>query len=670
MARAPVASGSAAAGAAAAGIGGARAAAPGAPHAARAAQRGPEDWRASAQQLGEQLDAGTATKKAYMQALKSLAGDLDQQTSAEETAERYRCFRGLRERVVAAFAAERGSPDISLLYLRLAARAGDPDTALELLRDIKRPKLRDFLPILLAYASQGAHEKAEVFYREHLRPLRARESADGMQCLDSNLEHRLGWERVFAARLAAWSGAALRQSAAGASDATGSSSGRIGSLQDILKDVTEVFVWITRGDALEAALREACGAAGWRVAEDAPDETGLFSASGTRLRTALAKDELDQVEADIDDLVAADIKALRASGVKPVSKIAVTSEELQELELAWPSFKKQVADLEGDYQAVIDGANVGQQMQNWDGGCFQWRAIDAVLEAHQKAGRRAMVVLRNRWRFAETSQLSRDMPQESASIKRRRAGEAEAPAAATDASNYIPVDQRTEVELAKRWRENGQIMVAPRGINDDNVAMLIAVVMCRRGVPDVQLVTNDFLRDHKRKADQSRPLRLWLDRHVSRYTLKYVSPDGEERYLREEAEADVLNGAEAVPERLLKPGELEGVNLLHKVRLFPPLRYIAPAQGHAAPVAWHFPLGSDWIFPRGQHGAIVEPPTSKMAAAPRTKPKGSAAKRQVSEVGAEEREFTNVDSIAEARARFERIRPTYLVAWAPDGKPV
>ncbi|CAK0810469.1 unnamed protein product [Prorocentrum cordatum] len=632
MARAPVASGSAAAGAAAA------------------------DWRASAQQLGEQLDAGTATKKAYMQALKSLAGDLDQQTSAEETAERYRCFRGLRERVVAAFAAERGSPDISLLYLRLAARAGDPDTALELLRDIKRPKLRDFLPILLAYASQGAHEKAEVFYREHLRPLRARESADGMQCLDSNLEHRLGWERVFAARLAAWSGAALRQSAAGASDATGSSSGRIGSLQDILKDVTEVFVWITRGDALEAALREACGAAGWRVAEDAPDETGLFSASGTRLRTALAKDELDQVEADIDDLVAADIKALRASGVKPVSKIAVTSEELQELELAWPSFKKQVADLEGDYQAVIDGANVGQQMQNWDGGCFQWRAIDAVLEAHQKAGRRAMVVLRNRWRFAETSQLSRDMPQESASIKRRRAGEAEAPAAATDASNYIPVDQRTEVELAKRWRENGQIMVAPRGINDDNVAMLIAVVMCRRGVPDVQLVTNDFLRDHKRKADQSRPLRLWLDRHVSRYTLKYVSPDGEERYLREEAEADVLNGAEAVPERLLKPGELEGVNLLHKVRLFPPLRYIAPAQGHAAPVAWHFPLGSDWIFPRGQHGAIVEPPTSKMAAAPRTKPKGSAAKRQVSEVGAEEREFTNVDSIAEVHGKILQSR--------------
>merc|ERR1712151_776961 len=143
-----------------------------------------------------------------------------------------------------------------------------------------------------------------------------------------------------------------------------------------------------------------------------------------------------------------------------------------------------------------------------------------------------------------------------------------------------------------------RIILAPRGINDDNAAMYLAVCMIRRQVPDVQFVTNDFLRDHKRKAEFSRPLRLWLDRHVSRYTLKYVKQGDEERYCNEEAHKDAENGAEDVADELVKPGPLEGPNSLQKVRIFPTLQYIAPAQGDEQGSVWYFPLGSEWICPR------------------------------------------------------------------------
>lgn len=289
------------------------------------------------------------------------------------------------------------------------------------------------------------------------------------------------------------------------------------------------------------------------------------------------------------------------------------------------------------------------------------------MRTHQAVGRRPAVVLQKRWTVsyedngtrsapgAGTGSVAAEASSPPACKKPRRAAGDDGAAAegaageqAQVAAHGGPVEstgasERPEVPFAARWREKGQLMYAPSGINDDHVAMYLAVNMCRRGVPDVQLVTNDFLRDHVRRARSSRPMRLWLDRHVARYTLKYVPPDDVESYNAEQAEADVAHGAVPVPEELVLPGSSAGPNTLQKLRLFPPLKYVAPAQGSSCGRYWHFPLGRDWICPR------------------------ELPKKLDAEAG--DANGSPPDSVGDACSRFERSHPTFLACWDPKRSP-
>ena len=548
-----------------------------------------KDWRSAVARIDEQRSLGTQLKKPlFSRALHLLASGLEDNLKAEDFGERFRSGKALVDHMCEIFPEERNSDSVVALLARLATRAGQLEAAEALLKGVEKLRLRTCLPVLRAYAEVGARAAAERLYEERVGPLYTDEAE-----LEEGLDDQASlWERILAARVDAW---------------RLSSDGCVLALQRVLRDIVALRAWIWRGGPLDESLRSAFGTLGWSVAEASPDDDGRCQASGVQLPRAFGEEQLNEVAEELDRLIALECEK------KPEKAVSI--------ETFWLEFKQQLAAL-GQYDVVVDGANVGYHMQNFDGGCFQHRAIEAVRALHEKAGDRVLIVLRKRWTCRETAQIEPNSKRRKSVENPVRAGQEVQAEDQGDLDETVGGSKRrTEVELAKQWRENGSLFISPPVINDDNVAMYVAVAMCRLG-SRVQLVTNDFFRDHK--VNFSRPLRRWLDRHVSRYALKYVNAEHVDEYQKEEEE-DVVNGAIVVSEVLVWPGEGEGTNTFQKVRLFPPLSYMAPANASACGRCWHFPLGNDWVYPR--------------------------------------RKREDLNSMTEARARFERRLPTFLVCW-------
>ncbi|PON41394.1 Protein-only RNase P, C-terminal [Parasponia andersonii] len=131
----------------------------------------------------------------------------------------------------------------------------------------------------------------------------------------------------------------------------------------------------------------------------------------------------------------------------------------------------------GDYEAIVDGANIGLYQQNFADGGFSVSQLDAVVrELYNRSGSKwPLVVLHN---------------------KRSRA----------------LLENASHRKLVKEWVDNGVLYTTPNGSNDDWYWLYATVKL------KCLLVTNDEMRDHIFELLGSSFFLKWKERHQVRYT--------------------------------------------------------------------------------------------------------------------------------------------------------
>ncbi|OMO72880.1 Ribonuclease Zc3h12a-like protein [Corchorus capsularis] len=130
-----------------------------------------------------------------------------------------------------------------------------------------------------------------------------------------------------------------------------------------------------------------------------------------------------------------------------------------------------------DYEAIVDGANIGLYQQNFAEGGFSVLQLDAVIkEMYNKSGNKwPLVILHN---------------------KRVRA----------------LLENPSCRKMVEEWRNNGVLYATPHGSNDDWYWLYAAVKL------RCLLVTNDEMWDHIFELLGSNFFLKWKERHQVRYT--------------------------------------------------------------------------------------------------------------------------------------------------------
>ncbi|OMO77114.1 Ribonuclease Zc3h12a-like protein [Corchorus olitorius] len=130
-----------------------------------------------------------------------------------------------------------------------------------------------------------------------------------------------------------------------------------------------------------------------------------------------------------------------------------------------------------DYEAIVDGANIGLYQQNFAEGGFSVLQLDTVIkEMYNRSGNKwPLVILHN---------------------KRVRA----------------LLENPSCRKLVEDWRNNGVLYTTPHGSNDDWYWLYAAVKL------RCLLVTNDEMRDHIFELLGSSFFLKWKERHQVRYT--------------------------------------------------------------------------------------------------------------------------------------------------------
>ncbi|XP_031285948.1 proteinaceous RNase P 2-like [Pistacia vera] len=131
----------------------------------------------------------------------------------------------------------------------------------------------------------------------------------------------------------------------------------------------------------------------------------------------------------------------------------------------------------GDYEAILDGANIGLYQQNFAEGGFSIPQLDAVVkELYDRSNNKwPLVILHN---------------------KRLRS----------------LLENPFHRKLVEEWMDKGVLYMTPHGSNDDWYWLYAAVKL------KCLLVTNDEMRDHIFELLGSNFLQKWKERHQVRYT--------------------------------------------------------------------------------------------------------------------------------------------------------
>lgn len=466
---------------------------------------------------------------------------------------------------------------IYTLLVRLAARAGELSAAMCYLREMReppvsiRPKLRTFVPILEACASSGLTDEAEALYRDNL--LSACGSSEATALWSSEEEDRL-WQYVFALRLRAWSVAHLRTSVPSAAASMSSQPERQQRLNAILEDITIVCPQLRADSGLGDALREAFSALNWHV------EQVRIGPDGRCPVTSIVLQALRPCEAELQSLLTL------------IERLAIENASQRKLH-EWVSFKAWLDRADHRWDTVIDGANVGHCNQNFDNGAFSHSQIHALLaRCASDEHRKVALVIRKHWLRPDT-----DFALPTVKPKKRKApqlgvnegepSDGPLPTAVAEAlansepdldllelsdnsdgnKEELTEGQRRIDDFVQEWRKQGVLVVSPPSINDDWVALYIAIVMSLRGVPDVQFVTNDELRDHFWRMRQPLAFQSWREGHTTHYQIFCERP---------------ASKGESIEDSTVDPQM--------SVQLFPPPLYSHRVQHGAEGKCWHFPV--------------------------------------------------------------------------------
>lgn len=134
-------------------------------------------------------------------------------------------------------------------------------------------------------------------------------------------------------------------------------------------------------------------------------------------------------------------------------------------------------DKHADYEAIVDGANIGLYQQNFANGEFSIPQLDAVVkELYDRSQKKWPLVILHNKRFRKLSE---------------------------NASNR---------KLLQEWLTQGVLYTTPNGSNDDWYWLYAAVKL------KSLLVTNDEMRDHIFELLGSSFFLKWKERHQVRYT--------------------------------------------------------------------------------------------------------------------------------------------------------
>jgi len=233
---------------------------------------------------------------------------------------------------------------------------------------------------------------------------------------------------------------------------------------------------------------------------------------------------------------------------------------------------QQWLDAQPPYEVIIDAANVAFNSQRVSDGKFQFLQVHAVVKILRDLGRRTLVVLHPKW-LREDQDLSvpvRTKRMKHAPIK-RDGHMPEPPPDGEDSSDEVvayPHDPITDAErnalpgspcdIVRTWKEWGALVVIPRHDCDDWYWLYAALNSARRGVKNIQVVSNDQMRDHFNRMHRPRTFFQWQSRHVTKVHIWSESPEHPDDNL--------------------------------KVTLSPPLPYSPQFQVTVDGSAWHFPV--------------------------------------------------------------------------------
>eukprot|EP00930_Biecheleria_cincta_P071911 TRINITY_DN59367_c0_g1_i1.p1 TRINITY_DN59367_c0_g1~~TRINITY_DN59367_c0_g1_i1.p1 ORF type:complete len:561 (+),score=116.62 TRINITY_DN59367_c0_g1_i1:70-1752(+) len=289
----------------------------------------------------------------------------------------------------------------------------------------------------------------------------------------------------------------------------------------------------------------------WHLGWTTVDEEGTCALSGQRLR---ALDVTTEEEVALERMVArlADDTGGRS---KPFRRFRRWLEERPPFDM------------------VVDGANVGFNNQNREGGLFQYSQIDAVVRKLRETGHRVLLVLHPKWlredadrtvtkkKKRKLDQISVDGPMDSP-VEEEETEEDDAGEdiiyphdPVTPAEREAP--KNSPLGYIRSWKESECLVRVPAKDCDDWYWLFAALSCSRRGARHVQVVSNDHMRDHHWRMLGNRSFLRWQSRHMTRVNVWFeASPD---------------------PENC-------------KVTLTPPAPYSLEAQEAPDGEAWHFPV--------------------------------------------------------------------------------
>eukprot|EP00405_Crypthecodinium_cohnii_P054808 CAMPEP_0206618934 /NCGR_PEP_ID=MMETSP0325_2-20121206/60552_1 /ASSEMBLY_ACC=CAM_ASM_000347 /TAXON_ID=2866 /ORGANISM="Crypthecodinium cohnii, Strain Seligo" /LENGTH=678 /DNA_ID=CAMNT_0054141255 /DNA_START=253 /DNA_END=2289 /DNA_ORIENTATION=+ len=223
------------------------------------------------------------------------------------------------------------------------------------------------------------------------------------------------------------------------------------------------------------------------------------------------------------------------------------------------------------FDVIIDGANVGFNNQNHEGGHFQYPQIDIVVQHFLSLSQRVLLVLHPKW-LKEDANLSivRRKRRKFDPVSKSKDTDADPMQGIEeeddDADIVYPHDGITDSErtaaagtplaLIREWKELGVLVCVPFQDCDDWYWLYAALDSFRRGNEHVQVISNDHMRDHHWRMDSQKAFVQWQDRHMTRICIQ--------------AEED-------------KPDELA-------MQLYPPRPFSLRSQLSKDGQAWHFPI--------------------------------------------------------------------------------
>lgn len=270
----------------------------------------------------------------------------------------------------------------------------------------------------------------------------------------------------------------------------------------------------------------------WNVGWTKVDATGTCELSGCKLRA------LDVSVAEEEELLSYAARLANDSGSNR----------------NFVRFQRWLAE-QCPWDVIVDGANVGFNNQNREGGHFQYDQIHTLVKRLRGEGKRVLVVLHPK-RLKEDADLSiqkvkrRKLRQVSPSASGSESGDVENMERDSSYDRYedieYPHDPITEAEqeankdspldIIRTWKEWGVLLRVPVHDCDDWYWLYAALDSARRGKKHVQVISNDTMRDHHWRMLGHRSFLRWQDRHMTRvlvwsetadspdYTVVFVPP--------------------------------------------------------------------------------------------------------------------------------------------------